>query len=502
MPSLHRMTMADVHRRRWEILAITSVGAFMGPLDGSIVAVALPSISADLKLSFGTSMWVQAAYLLTMAVLLIPLGSLADRRGRVRFYQAGIALFTVGSLLCGLSMNGAWLVGSRVIQAAGAALAVTMSTAIVTSVFPAHERGRALGLNVMAVYLGLSVGPPLGGLLADTLGWRWIFFVNLPIGVIVLVWGWLVLPRDEVEGQRRRRPDVAGAGALAAFLICLLVPLTFAPEWGWDSPRSIVLLAVSAVSLVALVVIESRVRDPVLDLSLLRHNRLFALSNLAALLNYMSLYGATVLTAVFLQIVQGRSAALSGWLLLSQPLMQTVLSPFAGRLSDRIGSRAPATIGMVLVAAGLAVLGAMPADAGIAQVTVGLALAGIGLASFSAPNASAIMGSVGREQLGAASGFLADMRVTGQALSIALLGGIAASQMGRLGAELIFRRDTSPGEVQSDFIVNGFLSGYRLAMFTGVALALLGAVASLARGPRGVPSPATAARPADTPASR
>jgi EmrB/QacA subfamily drug resistance transporter len=494
------MTMADIQSRRWEVLAITSVGAFMGPLDGSIVAVALPSISADLELSFGTSMWVQAAYLLTMAVLLIPLGSLADRRGRVRFYQAGIALFTVGSLLCGLSTNGAWLVGSRVVQAVGAALAVTMSTAIVTSVFPPHERGRAIGLNVMAVYLGLSVGPPLGGVLADTLGWRWIFFVNLPIGVVVLVWGWLVLPRDEVEAKERRRPDLAGAGALAAFLICLLVPLTFAPEWGWGSPRSIALLTVSAVALATLVFVESRVKDPVLDLDLLRHNRLFALSNLAALLNYMSLYGASVLTAVFLQIVQGRSAALSGWLLLSQPFMQTVLSPFAGRLSDRIGSRTPATLGMLLVAAGLAVLGAMPADAGLAQVTIGLALAGIGLAAFSAPNASAIMGSVGRNQLGAASGFLADMRVTGQALSIALLGGIAASQMGRLGAELIFRRGSSPGETQPDFIVNGFLSGYRLAMFTGVGLALLGAVASLARGPRGAPSEAAVVQAADAPA--
>jgi EmrB/QacA subfamily drug resistance transporter len=483
MPSLHRITAADLHDRRWELLAITSVGAFMGPLDGSIVGVALPTISADLRLSFGESMWVQAAYLLAMAVLLIPMGSLADRGSRVRFYQVGIALFTLGSLLCAVSMNGSWLIVSRVVQACGAALAVTMSTAIVTSVFPPQERGKAIGLNVMAVYLGLSVGPPLGGLLADTLGWRWIFLVNLPVGAIVLIWGWLLLPRDAAAKQAPRRPDVAGAALLAAFLVCLLVPLTFAPEWGWTSPGCLALLLLSGVALIGLIVTELRVRDPVLDLDLLMHNRLFAFSNLAALLNYMALYGASILTAVFLQIVQGRSAALSGWLLLSQPLMQAVLSPFAGRLSDRTGARLPSTIGMVLVATGLVTLGAMPADAGIAQVMIGLGIAGVGLAAFSAPNASAIMGSVGRDQLGAASGFLATMRVTGQALSIAVLGGIAASQLGRVGAELIFRHHLAPGgKAQSASIVDGFVQGYRLAMFTGAGLALLAAVASLTRG--------------------
>jgi MFS family permease len=249
------------------------------------------------------------------------------------------------------------------------------------------------------------------------------------------------------------------------------------------------LLVVSAAALVGLIVVERRAPDPVLDLNLLLHNRLFALSNLAALLNYMALFGASVLTAVFLQIVQGRSATLSGWLLLSQPLMQAVLSPFAGRLSDRIGSRAPTTLGMMLIAIGLGVLGAMPADAGIAQVIIGLGLAGIGLAAFSAPNASAIMGSVGREQLGAASGFLATMRVTGQALSIAVLGGIAASQLGHVGAELIFRHHgLGAGGKESQSIVEGFLQGYRVAMLAGVGLAVLGAVTSLGRGRYGAVS--------------
>src|SRR5450756_2821121 len=232
MPLLHRITDEDAHRRRWELLALTSIGAFMGPLDGSIVSVALPVVSPDLHLSFAASMWVQAAYLLAMAVLLIPLGRLADQHGRVRFYLIGIAVFTAGSLLAALSMSGAWLILSRVIQGGGAALMVATSAAIVTAVFPPRERGRALGINVMAVYIGLSIGPPLGGILADSLGWRSIFLISLPIGLIVLVWGWMMLPRSE-RAQDAPRIDFAGAALLGAFLISLLVPLTFASEWGW-----------------------------------------------------------------------------------------------------------------------------------------------------------------------------------------------------------------------------------------------------------------------------
>ncbi len=197
MPFLTRISSEDAHRRRWELLALTSVGAFMGPLDGSIVSVALPAMGPELHLSYAAALWVQAAYLLATAVLLIPLGRLADLHGRVRFYLLGIVVFTVGSALAALSMNGSWLIGSRVVQGAGGALMVATSAAIVTAVFPPRERGRALGINVMAVYIGLSVGPPLGGLLVDTLGWRSIFFINLPIGVVVLLWGWLLLPRAE-----------------------------------------------------------------------------------------------------------------------------------------------------------------------------------------------------------------------------------------------------------------------------------------------------------------
>jgi EmrB/QacA subfamily drug resistance transporter len=424
---------------------------------------------------------VQAAYLLTTAVLLIPVGRLADEYGRVRFYLLGIAVFTLGSLLAALSMNGAWLIGSRIVQGAGSALMFATAAAIVTAVFPPNERGRALGINVMAVYLGLSLGPPLGGFLVDSLGWRSIFLINLPIGLIAILWGLVLLPKSE-RLENAPRVDYAGAALLGVFLISLLVPLTFATEWGWAAPATLGLLLLSVAALVSFVVVERRVKAPILDLDLLVHNRLFAAANLAALLNYMALYAISVLTAIHLEIVQGRSASATGLLILSQPVIMAVLSPFSGRLSDRIGSRVLTTGGMVAIAAGMVLLGLMPAQAPVGQVAAYLALVGLGMAAFSAPNTSAIMGSVRRDQLSVASAFMGTMRTAGQSLSVALLGGIAASQLGRLGGRLLFTHGGSGASGLSAKAVDAYAQGYTYAMLAGAALALLGALVSLTRG--------------------
>jgi EmrB/QacA subfamily drug resistance transporter len=476
-------TFEQLRDRRWELLALASVGAFMNPFLGAVTSVALPDISRDLELSFSASMWVQAVYLIATAVLLIPLGRLADQRGRVRFYLIGTAAFTAGSLLCALSPNGTWLIGSRALQGAAAAMLGATAVAIVTAAFPPQERGRALGINVAAVYLGLGVGPPLGGALTDAFGWRSIFLVIVPIGAVVLAWGWRLLPRDERAGSRPAHPDVGGTALLGGFLVCLLVPLTFGPQWGWLGARSVALLVLAAVFLVAFVLVERRAADPLVDLDLLVHNRLFAAANTAALLNYMALYAITMLTAVFLQVVQGRSAALTGWIMLSQPLMQAVLAPVAGRLSDRVGSRVLATGGMLLTAAGMVLLASLPAEAGFARLSASLAVVGVGLAAFSAPNTSAVMGSVGRHQLGLAGAFLSTMRAAGMALSVAILGGIAASQLGEIGGRLLFSSGRG-GELAESAarIADDYLRGYRYAMLTGAALALVGAAVSLTRG--------------------
>ena len=500
MPLISRIRPEQLYERRWQLLALTSVGAFMGPLDGSIVSVALPKMGRSLQLSFTASIWVQAVYLLVMAVLLIPLGRLADQRGRVHYYLAGIAVFTVGSLFSGLSMNAGWLIGSRALQGAGAALLVATSAAIVTAVFPPQERGRALGINVMAVYLGLSVGPPLGGFLTDHFGWRSIFFVNLPIGIAVAACGFLLLPRHERGDERAMRPDPLGAGLWGLTLICLLVPLIFASQWGWTSPRTLGLLAVAVAALAGFIAAERRAHEPLVDLDLLFHNRLFAAANLAALLNYMALGAISLLTAVYLEVVQGRSAGLTGWLMLAQPAVMAALSPFSGRLSDKVGSRLLASGGMVIVAVGMLLLATMPTSSGLVRVMASLGVVGLGMAAFSAPNMSAIMGSVQKRQLGLASAFVGTMRVTGQALSVAVLGGIAASTLGPAGGRLLLRLGTPvPGQshaaaLAASYVLHHYAHGYHDAMVTGAALAVVGALASLTRGQH-VPQPAATGMP-------
>ncbi len=483
MSIFKRITPEDVHRRRWQLLALTSVGAFMWPLDGSIVNVALPVMGPVLHLSFTAAVWVSAAFLLTTAVLLIPAGRLADQHGLIRFYLIGIAIFTVASVLCAVSMNGPWLIISRIVQGAGAALMGATSPAIVTSAFPPNERGRALGINVMAVYLGLTVGGPLGGIIVDTIGWRWIFLINLPIGIVVLVWGWVMLPREE-RATGAPRLDWGGSALLGVFLVSLLVPLTFSPEWGWKSPLTMGLLAVATASFVGFVSVERRVASPVLDLDLVLKNRLFAAANTAALLNYMALHGVGLLTAIYVEVAMAQSAARTGWLLLSMPLLMAVLSPLSGRVSDRIGSRVLATGGMLAIAGGMLLLALTPTTAPLWRVALCLAIVGLGMAAFSAPNVSAIMGSVRHDQLSQASAFLATMRTAGQALSVALLGGIAASQLGRLGGRLLFTHGESGASGLAAKAVEGYAQGYRYAMLTGAALALIGAFVSLARGAR------------------
>jgi EmrB/QacA subfamily drug resistance transporter len=470
----HGLTAEAFHEKRWMLLALTSVGAFMAPLDVSIVAVALPKMGPALHLSYGATLWVSAAYLLAMAVLLIPLGRLADQRGRVRFYLAGIVIFTVGSFAAGMSGSAITLILSRIVQGVGAALLSATSGAILTEVFPPEERGKALGLNVMAIYAGLSVGPPLGGFIVQHWSWPWIFLINLPIGAAVLIWGLWFLPREESAGPRHGL-DLGGVLLWTLLLGFLLMPLIFAAEWGWRSAKTWGLLALVLPVAWGFLRVERRAREPLLDLDLLRRNRLFAMANLAALLNYMALYAIAILTAVHLQLVQGRPARVAGWIMLGQPLMQALLSPVAGGLSDRIGSRLLATGGMGITALGMGMLALLGSDTGLVQVIASLAVVGIGMAAFSAPNTSAIMGAVDRSSLSVAGAFLATMRVTGQALSVAILGGIAASRLGGGG----WRQLLHGGSPEA---AAAFAWGYRAAMLTGALLALLGAWASMTRG--------------------
>jgi MFS family permease len=493
---------SELERRRWYALAVVSIGAFMTPFDASIVAVALPAMGAHLHLSYSQGLWAQAAYLLVTSVLLIPAGRLADARGRVRFYLLGTVIFALGSVVAALSPDGAVLIVGRCIQGAGGAFMFATSVGIVTAAFPARERGRALGLNTMATYLGLTLGPVIGGVIVTHASWRWIFFINVPVAIVTLAVGWTLVgveKRDRRADQVRaraavtdgpgvipgaavpvaagsmprtsRRVDIYGAVLLGGALAVLFVPLTFSVFWGWGSPRTIGLLVAAVVLFVVFAIVEDRVREPMLDLDLLRKNRVFASANSAALLNYMGVFAVTTLTAVFLEIVQGRSPQQAGLVMLAQPVIMVVLSPFTGRLSDRVGSRLLATIGMTLIAVGMVQLAFISTSMG--RVLLALGTIGLGMACFSAPNISAVMGSVDRSQLGLASGFLSTMRFTGQGVSMALLGGIAAWKLGSEGGRIILL-----GEKGSGASAAAFADGFQVAMLVGAALVLVGAAIS------------------------
>ncbi len=446
----------------------------MSPLDFSAVSVALPSMGRDVHLSFAAALWVQAGYLLTYTLMLVPSGRIADQLGRLGVWRAGIAVFAITSLLTGVSPDTAWLLVARSLQGIGAGIMTGTATALVSTVFPMGERGRAIGINVMAIYLGLSTGPLIGGLLVSSFGWRWVFFVNVPIAAATLI----AARRLHDPDRRRGRPqlDLPGTGLLTVGLGCLLIPLTFGADWGWSSTRTVALFVISAVALVTFGIVEPRVASPVLDLGLFRRSRAFAAANAAALLNYTAMFGSIALTAIALQVVAGKSPIMTGFILILQPAVMVCLSPFAGRLSDRIGSRFLCTGGMLLVAAGLGLLADVPNGMPVARVLPALVCIGVGMAMFSSPNTSSAMNAAPSAALGAAAGVLTTMRSLGQSMSIAVLGAITADHLGAVGGRMLL------GGKASLHAGAAYLDGYRLAMAVGAGIAVIGALVSLTRG--------------------
>ena len=333
----------------------------------------------------------------------------------------------------------------------------------------------------------MSLGPPLGGLIATHLGWRWIFLVNVPVVVGILIGGWDLLGAERrdraVERLRRgidaqrRRIDYLGAALLGVMLATLFVPLIFSPLWGWANARTIGLLVSAVIVAWLFVYVEGRVEDPVLDLGLFRRNRMFAEANAASLIYFTATYGVGIFTAVFLEVVQGRTAQQAGLVLLIQPIIMTIVAPLAGRLSDRVGSHGLAATGVILVAAASGQLALVSSSAPVWRVYLALGTLGLGMAFFGAPNLSRVMGSVGRSELGVASGVLATMRSGGQGLSIAVLGAIAASKLGPTGGRVILL-----GKSAGISSAQAFAAGYREAMLVGAGLAVVGALVSIVGG--------------------
>lgn len=393
-------------------LLVATLSSFLTPFMGASANVALPSIARDLALDARQLSWVATVFLVAAAMALVPFGQLADIHGRKRIFTWGIAVYALGSALSALAMSWALLVSARAVQGLGGAMIFGTSVAILTSVFPPGRRGWALGINAASVYLGLSIGPVAGGLITEHAGWRALFGVNAALGGFLLVVVWAAL-KGEWAGQRAARFDAPGSALYAAALGALMFGLSRA-----HTPAGVGWTAAGLAVLAAFVLYERSAASPVLDVRLFSESRVFALSNLAALINYSATFAVGFLLSLYLQHVRGLGPGATGLVLVAQPIVMTVVSPWAGRLSDRIAPRVVASAGMGLTAIGLALLAAVGDATPLASIAACLALLGVGFGLFSSPNTNAVMGAVAPSHYGVAAATLGTMRLGGQMLSM------------------------------------------------------------------------------------
>lgn len=451
--------------RKWWVLLAVGVGTFMSALDGSVVNTVLPIISRAFGSDVATVEWVVTVYLLVVSGLLLSFGRLGDLRGHKSVYVSGFGVFVLGSALCGLAPTVAALVAFRTLQALGAAMLFANSPAILTANFPPSQRGQALGLQATMTYLGLTVGPSLGGWLTSQIGWRAVFYINVPVGLLALALSLRFIPPDTVADQREQF-DLAGASTFMAGLIALLLALNQGHAWGWTSAPILGLLVLSGVLLALFLVIESRIPYPMLDLSLFRH-RLFSAATASAVLNYICVYSIVFLLPFYLIQGRGLSPAQAGLLLTAQPLVMAIAAPLSGTLSDRIGSRLPSTLGMAVLAVGLVLLSRLGPTSPPGQVAAALAVAGLGTGTFISPNTSALMSAAPRHRRGIASGVLATARNVGMVLGVGLAGAIFTT---------VVARGQALGSATALF------EAIRISLLVAAAVAVLGALVSAARG--------------------
>jgi len=447
---------------RRAVAFVVNLGAFLTPFMAGSLNLGLPAMGHDLRMGAGALGWVASSFLLAAAVGTVPMGRLADIYGRRRVLLYGNAVFTLASLLAAFAFSPAFLLVVRVVQGLGGAMLFATGTAMLTSVFPPGERGRALGNNVTAVYLGLALGPFAGGFLTQHFGWRSIFVVNFVLGLVLVA---VVLWKLRGEWDEARGEAFDAVGALCYGLTLVLLMLGFSRL---ASGVGVALVLAGTAALVAFILWELRTRSPVLDVSLFRTHRVFALSNLAALIHYSATFAVTFVLSLFLQSVQGLSPQRAGLILIAQPLMMTLFSPLAGRLSDRTEPRLLASFGMGTTALGVLALSFLGPHTSNALVVADLAVLGLGFAFFSSPNTNAVMSTLDKRQLGVGSGILGTMRLLGQNMSMGVVMTVLAQHVGE--------QPIGPATQHQ------FLRSLQVVFWVFSGLGVLGILASLARG--------------------
>jgi len=410
----------------FSILIIAIFCGFLTPFDLSAVNIALPAIASEYSLDAVVLSWIGSAYLLASAAFLVPFGRIGDIFGRKKILAAGIGIFTVSSGLMILSASTGMLILSRLIQGIGGAMIFGTAVAILTSVTNPSRRGWALGIYTTSVYLGLSAGPFIGGILTSVFGWRSIFYINIPIGLFILAMI-LFLLKGEWADAAGEKFDLKGAILYGLSLTAIMIGFSELPE-----TTGFIALFVGIAMMGLFIGIERRERYPLINISLFRNNRAFTCSNLAALINYGSTFAITFFLSLYLQYIRGFDPQEAGFILVTQPIIQALFSSYAGSLSDRIEPGKIASTGMAIIAAGLIGLSFLSPKTSMIELTIILAVLGFGFALFSSPNTNAIMSSVERKYYGIASGTLGTMRLLGQMFSMGIAMMLIAIMVGKV----------------------------------------------------------------------
>jgi EmrB/QacA subfamily drug resistance transporter len=445
--------------RKWWTLAAVSFGLFMIMLDNTVVNVALPSIRRDLGIDISRLEWVVTGYALTFAALMLIGGKVADAYGRRLVFVIGIVIFTGASLWCGLSNTGGMLIAARVVQGSGAALMNPATLSIIAATFPPRQRGTAIGIWAGVSAMALAIGPLVGGLLTEHLNWSWIFFVNVPVGVLGIAASFILI--DESRDETHERLDMPGLAASALGLFGLTYGLIEANTYGWGSPRILAAFAVAIVAIGAFILLERHQRAPMLPLELFR-NRTYTGANLSILLVSLAMFGVFFFVSLYMQNILGYSPVKAGASFLPMTVLIILVAPIAGKVSDRLGSRTLITVGMSLVAVQLFYFSTLGQHATFWNLLPGLLFGGVGMALTMTPSTAAATRSVPVEKAGVGSAVLNAFRQVGGSIGIAVMGAIMAHAAGG-------RRTPE-----------AFMHGFSRSLLVAALIAVAGAVVSFA----------------------
>jgi EmrB/QacA subfamily drug resistance transporter len=450
-----RLGIIPEEQRKWWTLAAVAFGLFMIMLDNTVVNVALPSIQRELGANLSSLQWIVTGYALTFAALMLIGGKLADAYGRRLIFVVGIVIFTVASLACGLSGSEEQLIAARVVQGSGAALMNPATLSIIAATFPPRQRGTAIGIWAGVSALALAIGPLVGGLLTEHVGWEWIFYVNIPVGILAVVVSFLFI--HETRDETHERLDLPGLATSALGLFALTYGLIEANSYGWGSARIVGSFLVAAVSLAVFVMLERRQRAPMLDLSLFRSGT-YTGANLVILLVALAMFGVFFFVSLYMQNVLGYSAVQAGAAFLPMTILIILLAPIAGRTSDRIGSRWLMTAGMTLLSVQLLYFSQLGTDATFWTLLPAMLIGGAGMSLTMTPSAAAATRAVPVDKAGVGSAVLNAFRQVGGSVGIALMGAIVAA------------------EANGVRTVQAFMNGFETSLLVASGIALAGAV--------------------------